>query len=183
MKSKKILISEKITFWDIIWKYTIRDFILETLSFVPASVGIILRMFIYKLFFKKIGKGFTVKKNVHFKFPERIVIGNHVGIDEYTLIDGDGSLIIGDFTRIGAHVDIVTHGLYDKDKNTPRKLQGKWTKKVVIGKDVEIGVGARILPGVKIGNGAFIGANSVVVRDVPPYSVVMGMPARIIRLR
>lgn len=183
MKLKGVLISEKIKFWDIIWKYTIRDFILESLSFVPATIGVVLRMVIYKPFFKKIGKGFTVKKNVHFKFPERIEIGNHVGIEEYTLIDGDGGLVIGDFTRIGSHVDIVTHSIHHKDKKIPRKLQGKWTKKVVIGKDVELGVGSRILPGVKIGDGAIIGANSVVIRDVPPYSVVAGIPAKIIKLR
>lgn len=51
-----ILISEKVSFWDIIWKYTIRDFIMGILSYVPSSLGVVLRMVLYKPFFKKIGK-------------------------------------------------------------------------------------------------------------------------------
>lgn len=57
------------------------------------------------------------------------------------------------------------------------------TKRVVIGHDVWIGHGAVVLPGVSIGNGAVIGANAVVRRDVPAYQVAVGVPARIVRQR
>lgn len=120
---------------------------------------------------------------MHFKFPERIEIGDNVWINEYAVIDGDGGVELGDFSRIGNHVHIITHGFYYSDKNVPRKLQGKWTKKVVIGKDVGISSGAQIFPGVKIGDGATIGANSVVIEDVLPNAIVMTPPARVIGLR
>ncbi|MEI9416775.1 DapH/DapD/GlmU-related protein [Mesorhizobium sp. Cs1321R2N1] len=57
------------------------------------------------------------------------------------------------------------------------------SKAVTIGNDVWVGHGAVILPGIAIGNGAVIGANAVVTRDVPPYTIVAGVPAKPIRLR
>jgi len=54
---------------------------------------------------------------------------------------------------------------------------------VTIGSDVWIGSGAKVLSGVTIGNGSVIGAGSVVVNDVPPYSVVAGVPAKLIKKR
>lgn len=59
----------------------------------------------------------------------------------------------------------------------------KVQKKVIIGNDVWIGSHALILGGVKIGDGAVIGAGAVVTKDVPPYAVVGGVPARIIKYR
>lgn len=57
------------------------------------------------------------------------------------------------------------------------------TGRIVIGNDVWIGNGAKILQGVKIGDGAVIGAGAVVTKDVPPYSIVAGVPAKVIRPR
>ncbi len=56
-------------------------------------------------------------------------------------------------------------------------------QRVVIGNDTWIGHGVVIMPGVRIGNGAVVGSNSVVTKDVPPYAIVAGAPARIIRQR
>ncbi len=54
---------------------------------------------------------------------------------------------------------------------------------IVVGNDVWIGTGALIMSGVKIGNGAVIAAKAVVTRNVPPYSIVCGVPARVIKMR
>ncbi|WEX11366.1 DapH/DapD/GlmU-related protein [Chelativorans sp. AA-79] len=62
-------------------------------------------------------------------------------------------------------------------------LEGRRAKHVAIGNDVWIGHGAVVLPGVSIGDGAVVGANAVVSRDVEPYTVVAGVPARVIRRR
>lgn len=62
-------------------------------------------------------------------------------------------------------------------------LERRRAKHVTIGNDVWIGHGAVVLPGVRVGNGAVIGANAVVTRDVEPYTIVAGAPARVIRRR
>ena len=62
-------------------------------------------------------------------------------------------------------------------------LQDIATKKVTIGNDVWIGIKATIMPNITIGDGAVIGANAVVTKDVPPYAVVVGVPAKIIKYR
>ena len=56
-------------------------------------------------------------------------------------------------------------------------------KRVVVGNDVWIGVRTMVMGGVKIGDGAVIGAGSIVTKDVPPYAVVAGVPAKVIRFR
>ncbi|MBM6594496.1 CatB-related O-acetyltransferase [Microvirga pudoricolor] len=68
------------------------------------------------------------------------------------------------------------------DYRPPLAFEG-YARDTVIGHDVWIGAGARLLPGVKVGNGAVIGAGAVVPKDVPDYAIVVGNPARIVRYR
>ena len=107
-------------------------------------------------------------------------------------------LIIGKFCQIAAGVEFVMNGanhqmnavstfpfytLEGWDMQPPEAVDMPLKGDTVIGNDVWIGQNAVILPGVHIGDGAIIGANSVVGRDVPPYTIVAGDPARVIRKR
>jgi Acetyltransferase (isoleucine patch superfamily) len=106
-------------------------------------------------------------------------------------------LIIGKFCSIASDVKFIMNGgnhRTDWLTNYPFPVFGNgwesampdsWPFKgnTVIGNDVWIGYGATIMPGIKIGDGAIIGAQSVVTRDVPPYSIVGGNPAKEIRKR
>lgn len=109
----------------------------------------------------------------------RIGRGAYVGF--MVLLDGEYPeyIEIGDEASIAPGVTIMAHSggspLHQK-----KKIYGKGPEKVTIGKGVWIAVGAIILPGVTIGEGAVVTAGSVVSRDVPPYSVVGGHPARVI---
>jgi acetyltransferase-like isoleucine patch superfamily enzyme len=107
-------------------------------------------------------------------------------------------LIIGKYTAIADEVTIILGGNHRMDWVSmypfpalsdewpeAQNIKGHpWTKgDVVIGSDVWIGNGATILSGVNIGDGAVIAARAVVVKDVPPYSIVGGNPAKIIKYR
>lgn len=181
--NKILLVTEKVSIGDMIWKYTIRDFVLGCVSLIPSTLGILIRMLVYKFVLKSCGKGFLVKPLVTIKFPERVSIGNHVGISEYCLLDGDGGITIGNYVRIASHVSIIAFNHIYKDPHVLIKLQGKTSRGIIIKDDVWIGTGVRILDGVTIGEGSVIGAGSVVTKDIPPYSVAVGVPAKVIKNR
>jgi maltose O-acetyltransferase len=84
---------------------------------------------------------------------------------------------------IGPDVAIFTMSHKYGRTDIPMDAQGYSYSKVRIGNDVWIGYHAIILPGVSIGDGAIIGAGSIVTRDIPPYTVAAGVPARVVRDR
>lgn len=107
-------------------------------------------------------------------------------------------LIIGKFCQIGAGVEFVMNGANHQmnavstypfyifgswDQSAPSKEDLPLKGDTVVGNDVWIGQNSTILPGVHIGDGAIIGLNSVVTRDVPPYTIVAGNPAKTVRKR
>ena len=107
-------------------------------------------------------------------------------------------LIIGKFCQIGAGVEFVMNGASHQmnavstypfyifgswDQSVPSKEDLPFKGDTVVGNDVWIGQNSTILPGVHIGDGAIIGLNSVVTRDVPPYTIVAGNPAKAVRKR
>jgi acetyltransferase-like isoleucine patch superfamily enzyme len=110
-----------------------------------------------------------------------------------------GDVIIGDYTRIGLHNTIIgpvtigshvnlaqgitvtalNHNFSDEEKRIDE--QGISTTPVTIGDDIWIGANAVILPGVNIGNHSVVAAGAIVTKDVPPHSLVAGVPAKIIK--
>jgi len=111
-----------------------------------------------------------------------IVLGTDIRINRGCTIVSYASITIGDFAIIGEYVTIrdANHGMQTHE---PMRYQPHVSEPIVIGGDVWIGRGACILPGVRIGNGAVIGANSVVTRDIPEFAIAAGMPAQVIRQR
>lgn len=109
-------------------------------------------------------------------------IGDYVTIGRGAIISIKDELSIGDYTLIGPYVQITDNN-HSIRRDNLIKYQRSAIKRVDIGQDCWIGSGARILAGVSIGNGAVIGANAVVTKDVPPFAVVGGCPAKIIKFR
>lgn len=116
--------------------------------------------------------------------PE-IRIGANCSIGEYNNITATNRIDIGDNLLTGRWVTITdnSHGATDSESlQTPPLLRPIVSKgPVIIGKNVWIGDKATILPGVTIGDGAVIGANSVVTKDVASCTVVAGNPARVVK--
>lgn len=113
----------------------------------------------------------------------RLSIGARVIINAGCYVSGEGGLVIGDDVIIGAHARILSagHTIHGGDAIIARNpiTYGE----IVIGKGAWIGAGATVLEGVRIGEGAVVGAGSVVTRDVPPFAVAVGNPARTTRYR
>lgn len=124
-----------------------------------------------------------ISTNVRLLSPTGITIGNNVGVARDVTLDGRGGIEIGNFTLIGFESVLLTSTHNYSNREIPIVKQGMYSKPIKIGKDCWIGARVMILPGIEIGDGCIIGANSVVTKDIPSYSVVGGAPARVIRER
>ena len=112
-----------------------------------------------------------------------IRVGSNCTIQYGCLLYGVGGLEIGDDVRIAANTVITPMNHVFEDPAKPIRLQGETALGIQIGSDIWIGTGVKILDGVCIGDGCVIGAGSVVTKDIPPYSVAVGVPARVIGRR
>ena len=119
------------------------------------------------------------------KLPSKIVIGNYCTIGEFNHITAVNNIIIGDGLLTGRRVLLSNnnHGDFSKDDLKVRPAERRITSKgdLVIENNVWIGEGASVLGSLRIGEGSVIAANSVVTKDVPSYTLVAGVPARIIK--
>ncbi len=139
----------------------------------------------YKIQFKQVGKYFWTQRTLSFLNPKNISIGDHVFLNHNVYLGsrGNATITIGNYVMIGPNAQIYTgmHGYSNTD--IPMIMQKHTYKSVVIGDDVWIGSNAIILPGVTIHKGVIVGAGAVVTKDVAPYAIVGGVPAKIIRYR
>lgn len=140
-----------------------------------------IRYHICKNIFDSCGKNVNVERCAYVGDGRGINIGNNSTIGVNCKIAQN--VTIGDNVMMGEDVVIMTTTHNYDNLNIPMMLQGSRTLSNVIENDVWIGTRVIILPGVKIGTGSIIGAGAVVTKDVPGYSVVGGVPAKIIRSR
>ncbi len=133
-----------------------------------------------KLIITKCGKNVNVEKSA--RFSSRISLGDNSGIGIRASIQGN--TYIGNNVMMGPDCIIYTRNHKFSRTDIPMCEQGfQEEKPVYIGDDVWIGGRVIILPGVKIGTGAIIGAGSVVTKDVPDYAIVAGNPATVKKYR
>ncbi|BAZ03789.1 acyltransferase [Calothrix sp. NIES-3974] len=203
--------------------------LLNLLSGIPTRIiGSHLRVWFYRLIFRRIGKNTWIQHNVDFMNTSAIELGDGVqilrnvnvnaigdnnrvifedgvqiqyGVDiraldnTYFFIDkdtyigpyvcfaGPGNIRIGKSCLIAAHTGIHANNHNFADPTVDIASQGVTRKGIVIGDDCWLGHGVTVIDGVTIGKGCVIGAGSVVTRDIPPYSVAVGVPAKVIRQR
>lgn len=202
--------------------------ITASVSWVPLSIGIVLRRFIYRSIVSKIGRSVRIEPQVklvnafclelgnkarlesyvrirnigpnricvgdqailnhgvqiklHSGSAGSIEIGNRTAIGPYSILSGR-HIKIGDDCLIAPHVGIFASSHVFTDTNRKIREQGQEYKGVIIEDDCWLGSGVKVLDGVTIGQGSIIGANAVVTKNIPPYSIAVGIPARIVKNR
>ena len=148
------------------------------------------------------GKHSVIHRSARMDTPpyRKFCLGNYSVVESFACINNAvGDVVIGDHTRIGLHNTIIgpvrigshvnlaqgitvtalNHNFKDSDKRIDE--QGVSTNPVTIGNDIWIGANAVILPGVTIGDHSVVAAGAVVTKDVPPHSLVAGVPAKVIK--
>lgn len=169
-----------------------------------STFSIMMRRVLLRAICKRTGDDIQIGPAVVLKHPETMEFGDCVFVGAQTMIQGrfDGSCRIGSHVWIGPQAYFDGRDLILEDYvgwGPGAKLLGSVhtgtpigdpvittslaIKRVVIGFGADIGMNASILPGVTIGEHAIVGAGAVVTHDVPPYSIVAGVPARFIRDR
>jgi acetyltransferase-like isoleucine patch superfamily enzyme len=142
-----------------------------------------LRAKFWGLFTKRMGKNAYILDYCHIYNPKGVEIGDYTGINHHTDIGGRGGLRIGNYVMIGPYCQILTAEHEYRNQKLPIYLQPIKCNEVVIEDDVWIGTKVVVLPGVCVGKGAIVGAGSVVTKNVEPYSIVAGVPAKFLKSR
>lgn len=172
---------KELTFGEIIRKVInrIKNIFLEFEVFILHSVSCVplhsFRRLFYKMAGIRIGKGSTIHTKARFYDPKNIKIGTDTIIGEGVVLDGRDELTIGN------HVDIASEVMiYNSQHDVNNENFEATNAPVKIEDYVFIGPRVIILAGVTVGRGAIVGAGAVVTKDVPPYAIVGGVPAKII---
>lgn len=128
------------------------------------------------------GKGYRIPNDLNlsgsFAFLE---LGNQTEINSGCFLLAKDRIVIGDNSTLAYQTTILTSANPNGPHNQLAKIYPKMTAPVIIGHDTWVGARATILPGVNIGNYCVVAAGSVVTKDVPDYTVVAGVPARIVK--
>lgn len=152
---------------------------LEFVNFILHFIGHFPSHHIRRLFYRmagmKIGKGSTIHTGARFYNSSNIIIGKDTIIGEGAVLDGRAELSIGD------HVDFASEVMiYNCQHDINSDTFGAEGGPVIIEDYVFLGPRVIILPGVTIGKGAIVGAGAVVTKNVEPFTIVGGIPAKVI---
>jgi galactoside O-acetyltransferase len=151
------------------------------IAWIPSLTGFVVRYLFFKVTFKSLGGMCYIAPGVTMQRSYGIRAGRNLAVNRGSLIDGKGEVEIGDNVLIGPNV-IITSAQHSFDRpDIPIVMQPEKKARVTIGNDVWIGTHAIINPGINIGDRVVIGAGSVVTHDVESYSVVVGIPAKIVK--
>jgi acetyltransferase-like isoleucine patch superfamily enzyme len=149
----------------------------------PGLVGTGLRYAAVHSLARRCGDNVKVGPYVLLSYLEHCELGSNISINEFCSIGCLGGLVIEDDVAIAHGTTILTteHDFFQAD--VPTRDAPTIRKPTRVGAGVWLGAGVKVLAGVTIGHDAVVGAGSVVTRDVPPYAVAAGVPARVLKHR
>jgi galactoside O-acetyltransferase len=158
--------------------------------------------------FASFGQGLRISRFARIYGPDRITIGDHVRIDDFSILSaaepmrigrnvhiaafcglfGAAGLELGDFSGLSSRVSIYTvsedySGASLTNPTVPEAFRTVEAAPIRLGRHAIVGAGAVILPGASLGDGAAVGSLSLVSRPIPAWSIAVGVPARVVKER
>ncbi len=142
-----------------------------------VHLGVEFRRMLAPHIFKRCGRNFKCFHFVEFSFGYNLEVGDDVVVHRHVLLDDRGGIVLGDRVSIADYANIYshTHSIVDQRDVT--------CAKTVLEDDVRITYHATVLAGVRVGRNAMVGANALATRDVRPYHVNVGIPAKSVRVK
>jgi galactoside O-acetyltransferase len=174
---------------------------------IPGGFGFIIRYYYYKFFLKKLGKNVLIDIGVCLNGPANISIGDYVWIDSnckieamlgevtigrrvhiapFSLIAAREPIVIGDYVGISSSVKIYSNSEHPIDGKRmsgpmiPEEYKAFHSQPIILHKDSFVGTNSVLLPGAELGEGAVVGANTIVQKKVEPWTIVVGPSAKVI---
>lgn len=156
----------------------------ELLRHLPDRVGTPLRTeYLRRRKAAAFGPGSSVSRGCRILRPESLRIGAGVRVARDVTMDARGGLVLDDHALVGFESVLLTY-THNADRiGVPIQDQGFWSAPVTIGPRAWLGMRVMVLPGVTVGEDAIVASGAVVTRDVPPRTVVAGVPAEVLRER
>jgi acetyltransferase-like isoleucine patch superfamily enzyme len=148
---------------------------------IPTNLGVGLRYALLKRLMVACGECVAVFEGVYLYEARKLRVGNNVSIHPMCYINAGGGITIGNDVSIAHATTIMS---YSHDYARPDMLirdAPVIPAPVVIGDNVWIAAGVRIMAGVTIGEHSVVGAGAVVTKDIPPHSIAVGVPARVVK--
>ncbi len=135
------------------------------------------RRMLAPLIFRSVGDNFKCWQFVEWSFGYNLSFGNNVVVHRYVLLDDRGGIDIGDNVSISDYANIYSHShdIYD--------IRKVYTPATRVGNGVRITYHATVLAGMQIGDHAMIGTGALVTRDVEPHHIVVGIPAKSVKVK
>jgi acetyltransferase-like isoleucine patch superfamily enzyme len=149
----------------------------------PSLPGMWARAALWKPLFRRLDGMPLIYPGVYVTHAYGIAAGRRLSVNTGALIDGRGGITIGDDVMIGPYAVVTSSTHNHARRDVPMTALDHEMQPLTIGSDVWIGAHAFIRGGVTLGNGCVIGAGSVVLTDVPPFSIAAGVPARVVGAR
>jgi acetyltransferase-like isoleucine patch superfamily enzyme len=142
-----------------------------------VDLGVKFRRLLAPRIFRKCGRNFKCFQHTEFSFGYNMEVGDDVVVHRHVLLDDRGGLVLGDRVSIADYANIYshTHSIVDQKDVT--------CAVTVLEEDVRITYHATVLAGVRVGRNGMVGANAVATKDVKPFHVNVGIPAKSIRVK